>query len=165
MAPLQERERQRELELIKQQYLGAEKQKKKILKATERMKFVFDWDAEEDTSRDLNPLYQNLHGGRVPLGRVVPGSGEGWCQEGDPLCRVSCAAGRRSVALAISMGKRSGQPAMEGAFASPVQRPACCLGAASAPASTAASRRRWPPRARRSCCAASASKRVRAAPL
>ncbi len=108
----QERERQRELELIKQQYLGAEKQKKKvgcqpgskmpvlrgpgrpappppplppthththtapalspaytthhplqILKATERMKFVFDWDAAEDTSRDLNPLYQNLHGG------------------------------------------------------------------------------------------------------
>lgn len=30
--------------------------------ATERMKFVFDWDANEDTSRDLNPLYQNLHG-------------------------------------------------------------------------------------------------------
>lgn len=102
---VQERERQRELELIKQQYLGAEKQKKKvgrcearlalgplcacipeprgappppaatlrlrppaisapaqILKATERMKFVFDWDAAEDTSRDLNPLYQNLHG-------------------------------------------------------------------------------------------------------
>ena len=59
---MQEREKARELELIKQQYLGAEKQKKKVLKATERMKFVFDWDAGEDTSRDLNPLYQNLHG-------------------------------------------------------------------------------------------------------
>jgi hypothetical protein len=31
---LQEREKARELELIKQQYLGAEKQKKKVLKAT-----------------------------------------------------------------------------------------------------------------------------------
>jgi ATP-dependent RNA helicase DDX23/PRP28 len=48
--------------MIKQQYLGGEKVKKKVLKATERMKFVFDWDADEDTSRDLNPLYQNLHG-------------------------------------------------------------------------------------------------------
>jgi hypothetical protein len=38
-------------------------QKKKVLKASERFKFTFDWDAKEDTSRDLNPLYQNLHGG------------------------------------------------------------------------------------------------------
>ena len=68
---LQEREKARELELIKQQYLGAEKQKKKVLKATERMKFVFDWDAGEDTSRDLNPLYQNLHG-------ALGGRGGGW---------------------------------------------------------------------------------------
>lgn len=66
--PGQERERQRELELIKQQYLGGERAKKKVLKATERMKFVFDWDADEDTSRDLNPLYQNLHGGCEAVG-------------------------------------------------------------------------------------------------
>ncbi|PSC74094.1 DEAD-box ATP-dependent RNA helicase 21 [Micractinium conductrix] len=65
----EERERQRELELIKQQYLGAEKVKKKVLKATERMKFVFDWDAGEDTSRDLNPLYQNLHEANLLFGR------------------------------------------------------------------------------------------------
>ena len=72
----QERERQRELELIKQQYLGAEKQKKKVLKATERMKFVFDWDANEDTSRDLNPLYQNLHGRWAWLGQRGLRSGQ-----------------------------------------------------------------------------------------
>ena len=35
-AAAQERERQRELELIKQQYLGAEKVKKKILKVSAR---------------------------------------------------------------------------------------------------------------------------------
>ncbi|EFN60128.1 hypothetical protein CHLNCDRAFT_56582 [Chlorella variabilis] len=65
----EERERQRELELIKQQYLGGERAKKKVLKATERMKFVFDWDADEDTSRDLNPLYQNLHEANLLFGR------------------------------------------------------------------------------------------------
>jgi hypothetical protein len=36
--------------------------KKRSTKPSERMKFVFDWGAEEDTSRDLNPLYNNLHG-------------------------------------------------------------------------------------------------------
>ena len=35
------------------------------------MKFVFDWDADEDTSRDLNPLYQNLHGASLALERVI----------------------------------------------------------------------------------------------
>ncbi|RMZ56486.1 hypothetical protein APUTEX25_001333 [Auxenochlorella protothecoides] len=65
----EERERERELELIKQQYLGTNKQKKKVLKATERFKFVFDWDAKEDTSRDLNPLYQNLHEANLLFGR------------------------------------------------------------------------------------------------
>eukprot|EP00887_Chlorella_sp_A99_P003990 scaffold11.g3990.t1 len=65
----EDRERQRELELIKQQYLGGEKKKKKVLKATERFKFVFDWDAGEDTSRDLNPLYQNLHEANLLFGR------------------------------------------------------------------------------------------------
>lgn len=43
--------------MIKRQYLGAEKVKKRVAPASERMKFVFDWKASEDTSRDLNPLY------------------------------------------------------------------------------------------------------------
>ena len=32
-------------------------QKKKSFKAKDRMRFKFDWDADEDTSRDYNPLY------------------------------------------------------------------------------------------------------------
>ncbi len=60
---LEEREREKQLELIKQQYLGVKEYKKRSTKPSERMKFVFDWGAEEDTSRDLNPLYNNLHGG------------------------------------------------------------------------------------------------------
>lgn len=65
----EERERERELELIKQQYLGAGRERKKAPKAAERFKFVFDWDAKEDTSRDLNPLYQNLHDATLLFGR------------------------------------------------------------------------------------------------
>jgi hypothetical protein len=59
---LQDREKAKELELIKQQYLGGEKVKKKILKPSEKFKFNFDWGADQDTSRDLNPLYQNTRG-------------------------------------------------------------------------------------------------------
>lgn len=31
------------------------------MKASDKFKFNFDWDNKEDTSRDLNPLYNNLH--------------------------------------------------------------------------------------------------------
>ena len=60
--PAQEREREKELALIKAQYLGAEKKKKKVLKGAEKFKFNFDWEAGDDTSRDLNPLYNQTHG-------------------------------------------------------------------------------------------------------
>jgi hypothetical protein len=46
----------------KQKYLGGERERKKPVKASEKMRFKFDWDAHEDTSRDLNPLYNTLHG-------------------------------------------------------------------------------------------------------
>ena len=39
-----------------------QQEKKKAQRPTDRMKFVFDWDAKEDTSKDLNPLYNSLHG-------------------------------------------------------------------------------------------------------
>eukprot|EP00890_Picochlorum_soloecismus_P006720 jgi/Picsp_1/873/NSC_04361-R1_atp-dependent rna helicase ddx23 len=61
--------REKELELIKQQYLGTEKKKRKILKAADRFKFHFDWDAAEDTSRDLNPLYDKTHEATLLFGR------------------------------------------------------------------------------------------------
>lgn len=64
-----DKEREQELELIKQQYLGVERKKRKITKAADRFKFVFDWDASEDTSRDLNPLYQDPHEAALLFGR------------------------------------------------------------------------------------------------
>lgn len=48
--------------MIKAQYLGGEKKKKKVLKGAEKFKFNFDWAADDDTSRDLNPLYNSTHG-------------------------------------------------------------------------------------------------------
>eukprot|EP00884_Botryococcus_braunii_P016864 jgi/Botrbrau1/3861/Bobra.0183s0086.1 len=65
----EDRERQKELELIKQQYLGGEKVKKKILKPSEKFRFNFDWEATDDTSRDLNPLYNNTHEAALLFGR------------------------------------------------------------------------------------------------
>ena len=59
---LEEREREKELELIKQQYLGLNKPKKRVIRPSEKFKFNFDWSAEEDTSKDLNPLYATPHG-------------------------------------------------------------------------------------------------------
>ena len=32
-------------------------------------RFNFDWDAKDDTSKDLNPLYDKLHEGAVLFGR------------------------------------------------------------------------------------------------
>jgi len=55
---------------MRRQYLGGEKERKRVVKASERMRFKFDWDAHEDTSRDLNPLYNNLHGA---FGALVAG--------------------------------------------------------------------------------------------
>jgi ATP-dependent RNA helicase DDX23/PRP28 len=56
----EERERERELEAIKAQYLGVERQKRKIVKATERFKVNFDWDASDDTTRGANPALSGL---------------------------------------------------------------------------------------------------------
>lgn len=39
--------------------------KKKVVKASEKFRFNFDWDGKEDTSKDLNPLYNHLHRERL----------------------------------------------------------------------------------------------------
>jgi ATP-dependent RNA helicase DDX23/PRP28 len=40
--------------------MGEERKKRKIRRMNEK-KFVFDWDAGEDTSQDFNPLYAKRH--------------------------------------------------------------------------------------------------------
>jgi ATP-dependent RNA helicase DDX23/PRP28 len=60
-----EEQRQKELEekekeAVKDRYLGMMKKKKRIRRLNDR-KFVFDWDAGEDTSTDYNPIYSDRH--------------------------------------------------------------------------------------------------------
>eukprot|EP00658_Telonema_sp_P-2_P016451 TRINITY_DN16389_c0_g1_i1.p1 TRINITY_DN16389_c0_g1~~TRINITY_DN16389_c0_g1_i1.p1 ORF type:complete len:274 (-),score=80.30 TRINITY_DN16389_c0_g1_i1:443-1264(-) len=60
---------QKVLEAIRSQYLGTKPKKKKVLKPSEKFKFSFDWDMTEDTSRDLNPLYQDRPESALLFGR------------------------------------------------------------------------------------------------
>uniref|UniRef100_T1K5S6 Probable ATP-dependent RNA helicase DDX23 n=1 Tax=Tetranychus urticae TaxID=32264 RepID=T1K5S6_TETUR len=55
-----EKDKKREVDAIKERYLGAARKKKKLRRLNER-KFVFDWDAGEDTSDDYNPIYKDRH--------------------------------------------------------------------------------------------------------
>ncbi|CAA3006038.1 DEAD-box ATP-dependent RNA helicase 21-like [Olea europaea var. sylvestris] len=66
---LAEREREVELAAIKEQYLGSKKPKKRVIKPSEKFRFSFDWENTEDTSRDMNSLYQNPHEARLLFGR------------------------------------------------------------------------------------------------
>jgi len=45
---------------IRDRYLGAERKKKRIRRQNDR-KFIFDWEAGDDTSVDYNKLYMNRH--------------------------------------------------------------------------------------------------------
>ncbi|SCO73166.1 ATP-dependent RNA helicase DDX23, putative [Plasmodium vivax] len=67
-----ESQREKELEIIKQQYLGLNKKKKKMQKPSEKFRniFNFEWDQSEDTSKnDTNPLYQNRLEPQLLFGR------------------------------------------------------------------------------------------------
>ncbi|KAH9543001.1 hypothetical protein CY35_13G039500 [Sphagnum magellanicum] len=63
------REHEKELEAIKEQYLGAKKLKKRVVKPSEKFRFSFDWENTEDTSGDMNPIYQNPHEAQLLFGR------------------------------------------------------------------------------------------------
>ncbi|XP_076326667.1 putative ATP-dependent RNA helicase DDX23 [Tachypleus tridentatus] len=55
------KDKERELEAIKERYLGLVKKKRRVRRLNDR-KFVFDWDASEDTAVDYNPIYKERHG-------------------------------------------------------------------------------------------------------
>jgi len=50
----------KEQQAIRERYMGGKKERRKMKKMNER-KFVFDWDATEDTSQDFNPIYSKRH--------------------------------------------------------------------------------------------------------
>ena len=54
------KDKEKEMDAIKDRYLGVVKKKKRIRRLNDR-KFVFDWDAGDDTSTDYNPIYKERH--------------------------------------------------------------------------------------------------------
>ena len=52
-----QQEHEKELEFIKEQYLGGKKSRKKIEKPSKKIRFSFDWEDTEDTSRDRSLIY------------------------------------------------------------------------------------------------------------
>lgn len=54
-------DKQLEAEAIKERYLGQKRFTKRRQRRLNERKFVFDWDASEDTSQDYNPLYKDKH--------------------------------------------------------------------------------------------------------
>ena len=46
--------------LLQERYLGIIKKRKRVRRLNDR-KFVFDWDAGDDTSLDYNQLYKEKH--------------------------------------------------------------------------------------------------------
>ncbi|KAE8149267.1 Pre-mRNA-splicing ATP-dependent RNA helicase prp28 [Aspergillus avenaceus] len=63
--PVEDDEAAAQAALVKQRYMGADQTSnfsaKKKRKRTTDKKFNFEWNAEEDTSGDYNPLYQHRH--------------------------------------------------------------------------------------------------------
>ncbi|EEC05998.1 DEAD box ATP-dependent RNA helicase, putative [Ixodes scapularis] len=54
------KDKEKEFEAIKERYLGIIKKKRRVRRLNDR-KFVFDWDASEDTAVDYNPIYKDKH--------------------------------------------------------------------------------------------------------
>ena len=61
--------------MIKGKYLGTIKEQRKLIKPSDKFKqvFVFDWNAEEDTSKDINPLYARRHDPKLLFGKGYMG--------------------------------------------------------------------------------------------
>lgn len=55
-----DKDKEKEQDAIKERYLGLVKKKRRVRRLNDR-KFVFDWDAGEDTSLDYNNLYKERH--------------------------------------------------------------------------------------------------------
>ncbi|XP_061075756.1 probable ATP-dependent RNA helicase DDX23 [Conger conger] len=56
----EEKDKGKELQAIKERYLGGVKKRRRTRHLNDR-KFVFEWDASEDTSIDYNPIYKEKH--------------------------------------------------------------------------------------------------------
>ncbi|XP_055352238.1 probable ATP-dependent RNA helicase DDX23 [Paramacrobiotus metropolitanus] len=56
-----EKDKDKEEQAIKERYLGVTQRRRRRQRRLNERKFVFDWDAGEDTSLDYNPIYKAKH--------------------------------------------------------------------------------------------------------
>ncbi|KAG0259231.1 mRNA splicing protein prp28 [Actinomortierella ambigua] len=54
----------KEVEMVKRRYMGIDDKVKKVKRRNDK-KFVFDWNNDDDTSRDLNPIYNHRHSAQL----------------------------------------------------------------------------------------------------
>ena len=64
-----------EIEVIKSSHLGLHKPKKLVHRSGDKFRQVFkeDWDAAEDTSIDINPLYRHRKDPQLLFGKGFVG--------------------------------------------------------------------------------------------
>lgn len=70
---------EKEIEQIKDKYLGVVKEKQKpIVKQGDKFKqvFNFEWDNKEDTSVDINPLYAKKYEAKLLFGKGFKGGAD-----------------------------------------------------------------------------------------
>lgn len=94
-----------DLSAIRSRYLGVDKKKRKIRKMNDR-KFVFDWDAQDDTFAEDSPVAigSNRQGAQVMFGR---GKLAGMDDGGGSGPRKSSNNGKVGVQLADAMERRN----------------------------------------------------------
>jgi ATP-dependent RNA helicase DDX23/PRP28 len=112
------KERKEEAELIKQRYMGADTHNvstfsaKKKRKRTTEKKFNFEWNNEEDTSPDYNPLYQSRADtafyGRGKLGGFADDENDTNARAyADAMIKLDPEAGAQRAALLMDMALKS----------------------------------------------------------
>ena len=105
-----DREREAQLAEIKKHYLGDPKpEKKRQFKASERTRFVFDWDARaEDTAAGADPLLLPLTGVGAARGAAGTGGGRNSSSSASALGRDGGAGAVASQALLFGRGRLAG---------------------------------------------------------
>ena len=96
----------KDLTAIRSRYLGVDKKKRKVRKLNDK-KFVFDWDAQDDTLVEDSPtaMGSNRQGAQVMYGRgklagMDDGGGAGPARKGSAAVQLADARERRNAAKA-----------------------------------------------------------------
>ena len=96
----------KEDQAIKERYLGVTQRRRRRQRRLNERKFVFDWDAGEDTSLDYNPIYKAKHQVQF-FGRGHIGGIDIKSQKKNARFYTDLVERRRNEAEAVQAGVRS----------------------------------------------------------